>query len=792
MLMGGIRHFVPGQREVGIPVLAGWRQPIPAGIVRAYLEAYTSPGDLVVLPFCQGPAAVREAALTPSHDPRLAIDVAPTAGPDAPDRPRPREQAAAGAASSPQGKPASFPAESSPGRRVVAVHYDPSLLLPTQVALSGLTRRDLDAAVARLGDSPKAGVPLRHHLNSLYATLCPACGMPVPAQAFVWEREQNVPVVRELVCPACDWEGQTTATGDDQALAASVPVPELTRHYLLGRLTPRDGEIRPRLERLLALYPPRSQYALATLTRKIVERGSRESDLALRLLLLDCLERCHSLHPPGRSGMDRRPSSLRQPARFVERNVWQAFEDAADRVGASLRPELNPVLALRPGEVEPHSAYVGVGQVRNLPDHLPAASASLILMSPPRLDPVAWTFSTFWTAWIFGADAAAPLWPLLRQRTADPAWYARVLSTSLRTLKGLLAPGARLIVALDDGSPTGLEAMCLSASQAGLRTEAVLHAGCAYRIELSGETPPQPVYPLRQVAVDAVEDAFRQAGEPLTWETVHAAVYGHLAQSGQLRRSPPEDAPSALDWLSDEVDAALVDAPLVHLIDDVPPRWWLPSLEGMGSSLADRTESAAVAALDKALGATWDALVADVYARLPSSLAPDRELVEACLRSYAQPLAHDLWQTRDEDLPMARTSEREALLSDLQRLGDRFGYGVAPAPEGYDLAWADADGRVAVFRLQADAQLGQLLHHPGSDVPRYLVLPGGRSALVDLKLRRNPVLREMLERANWRFIKTRHVRWLAAQDDVERFGLHTIIGLDPIVEQEEAQIPMFS
>jgi hypothetical protein len=50
----------------------------------------------------------------------------------------------------------------------------------------------------------------------------------------------------------------------------------------------------------------------------------------------------------------------------------------------------------------------------------------------------------------------------------------------------------------------------------------------------------------------------------------------------------------------------------------------------------------------------------------------------------------------------------------------------------------------------------------------------------------------MLERANWRFIKTRHVRWLAAQDDVERFGLHTIIGLDPIVEQEEAQIPMFS
>jgi hypothetical protein len=336
-----------------------------------------------------------------------------------------------------------------------------------------------------------------------------------------------------------------------------------------------------------------------------------------------------------------------------------------------------------------------------------------------------------------------------------------------------------------------VEALLVSASQAGLRTEAVLQSGRAYRIELSAKPPPAPAAPLPQAAIEAAQGAIRAAGEPLAWEALHAATYGHLARAGHLqRRSPEEDVPP-LEWLAREVDATLADAGLVHLSNEVPARWWLAGLEPAGENLADRTEAATRSALEETTGAPWQALAAEIYARVGTPLAPDPDLVAACLESYASRTDDDLWQLRAEDQPSARAAERKELLADLQHLGRRFGYGASPGPAGYDLAWRRGDEAAALFRLQADAQLGPLLDLPGMGAPRYLVLPGGRSALVSLKLARNPVLREALDERPWRFVKTRHVRQLAAQEDVERFGLQTIIGLDPIVEQEDAQIPMF-
>jgi len=73
----------------------------------------------------------------------------------------------------------------------------------------------------------------------------------------------------------------------------------------------------------------------------------------------------------------------------------------------------------------------------------------------------------------------------------------------------------------------------------------------------------------------------------------------------------------------------------------------------------------------------------------------------------------------------------------------------------------------------------------------YLVIPGGRAALVSYKLAHNPLWQEIVAEAGWRFVKYRHVRRLASQPDIDEYTLRTIVGLDPIVEQERAQIPLF-
>jgi len=89
--------------------------------------------------------------------------------------------------------------------------------------------------------------------------------------------------------------------------------------------------------------------------------------------------------------------------------------------------------------------------------------------------------------------------------------------------------------------------------------------------------------------------------------------------------------------------------------------------------------------------------------------------------------------------------------------------------------------------------MGEVLALSGlaSETIPYFVIPGGRAALVNYKLAHNPLWQQAMDEANWRFIKYRHVRQLVAQPDVDEYALRTIIGLDPIVEKEQAQLSLF-
>jgi hypothetical protein len=91
----------------------------------------------------------------------------------------------------------------------------------------------------------------------------------------------------------------------------------------------------------------------------------------------------------------------------------------------------------------------------------------------------------------------------------------------------------------------------------------------------------------------------------------------------------------------------------------------------------------------------------------------------------------------------------------------------------------------AVASYLLDAEL------PTVEAQRCLVVPGGRARLIDLKLQRDPRLASAVYAEGWQFIKFRHLRRLMAKKDLDRYAFKTVLGLDPIVEQEGAQIPLF-
>jgi hypothetical protein len=758
--MEEIEHFVSGEPEDDDGVVSRLRRPIPAGVARSYADACTEPGETILIPYCQGPDAVRDI---------LAGE-----------------------------------------RRVLALNFDPLLVLVVQSALAPVSGRDLDAAVARLGDSLKQGVPLRRYLSELYATTCPACLRPAIVDSFVWDRELGAPIAKRLRCPACAWDDRTAIDAEDRQRLDEIPARGMHYHYVLDRIAPQGGGqgLRGRLESLLELYSPRSLYALAELALRIESMfPGGPLQQALRLLLLDCLDRCSELNPLPESTARQR--GLARPNRFLECNVWHTFEEAAARYRAWTRSPVSGLadsLEAYQSQGGQYAGFVGQGLVRDLARSLPPRRLRLVLTSPPPFDSATWSLSYLWGAWLLGSDAVAPLRPLLRQRTPDPAWYARVMAGSFRALAGLLRDDGRLVLILTDQRPVVVESLVLAASDARLGVVSLVQRGADYRLVLAPTLAPPAELPaapsvsssplqvqIQEVAIEAAIATIRARGEPVARLTLHAVIQQRLAQDGLLARLLEEELElSPLDLIREWVAAGLQSSVFVPRRETGEDLWWLADPTDVARPLSDRVEDCAYQVLLDTPALTEADFAARVSASFPGMLTPGAALVSTCLRAYGREPTPGCWQLREEDLSDARQSEQQQIVASLETLGQRLGYRVGPW-EPFDAAWFEADRPRAAFVVRWQAALSEALALGDRAVGAnpYLVIPGGRAALVSYKLARNPLWQERVDEAGWRFIKYRHIRQLVAQSEVSEYTLRTIVGLDPIVERESAQIPLF-
>jgi hypothetical protein len=111
-----------------------------------------------------------------------------------------------------------------------------------------------------------------------------------------------------------------------------------------------------------------------------------------------------------------------------------------------------------------------------------------------------------------------------------------------------------------------------------------------------------------------------------------------------------------------------------------------------------------------------------------------------------------------------------------------------------DVVWHEGGKAAHAFAVQWTAVLSPLLLdqrvHLG-DARGYFVLPEGRADLVCFKIGRSPLLRRALAEGGWDFIKYCHLRHLAQRPERDRHDLKKIVGLEPIIEKPEAQLPLF-
>ncbi len=784
-----IDYFVPGTAPAATGLLDDLLPVWPGGVAGHFVEIYTHPDGIVLDPFAVSDIPIREAVAA--------------------------------------------------GRRVIATNSNPLVVLLLREHLSPPEPAVLRAAVTRLGDSLKRGVPLREHINQLYRTHCPACHRQVVTDYFVWSREPADPRQKWVACPGCGQTGLAAVDEEDLTALDEVETRGLHYWYLLNRVAPStrsppDDEARAHAETLLELYTPRALYAIADLLMRIEAIFDPETQAHLKAVLLTCLGAASNLHylapeqRPDASHVDTllhlTLDRLHPPSRFIERNVWRLFETAAHQYAASI--PATPSLSL---QVDLHwvtklpSSPQGLVWVHNLGVSavgrgLVPESVSLVLTIPPRPNPVFWSLGYLWTGWLFGPDEAAKLKGLALQKWPDWTWYQSAMTATLRALRPVFRFDGTCVLVFHAASPQQASAIVLAALAAGYDVESWQHRATGEHqftlvpgpLHAPRTQEPETLRP-RVVAesAKAAADFVRARGEPLQMETLHIAAWHRLMRKRWLERAQASlPASRALGWLNAAINEGLEAAQrsdLVVVPDDNgrPLGWWLNRVgRQTANPLSDRVEEAVLAALRDAdareeMPVGEAAFVQSIYRRFNGPLTPDAGLVHACLKAYGEETSPGHWQLRPGEREQAWQERMEAGVRNLVALGERLGYRARQLRRDFEVVWEEEERLWATFSLTATANVARFLPHvdssPSQPETRWhnLVIPAARTGLWQHKLGTQPWLAQMIKAGGWTFIKLEHLQDLAASDELTRHDFKAIVGLVPPVESGEGQLPLF-
>jgi hypothetical protein len=664
----------------------------------------------------------------------------------------------------------------------------------------------LSTAFTHVVDSPKGDRPLQSHLVSLYQSACPTCGETGTAEWLAWDRELDRPFEKQVRCETCG--GVQIAPPDEQdfALARSTKARGLAYYYALDRAASMDDPARGRTEELVDCYTPRNLSALMDLSRR-VEGLNADEDVMARLVaaLLDCFDRGSKLHPYGE---DRpRPRTLRIPSRFLEHNVWLCFKESFSDLlrtesHASLDEEKDAAALVRgdaSGFTLVASAARGIGSI------VPPESATLVFVDPPRPDGVFWALSALWAAWIWDSPEAHAMRPFLGRRRFDWEWHWRALREALRAVGPRLTAQGFLVTSFDTTDDDLMASVCLAASSAGYSLRgwgSTQELGSRMLWQWGDIQHPYPVdvEALRQditvTAEEAITSSIRRRGEPTRRSLLVAGAQAASAEQGALARGAglKDDTP-VLTMTRAAVTQGFDAAPIAKLpreeTGEGEGRWWLTDPAVGVDALSDRVEATVRQLLTDAPASHEDALVNAVYADFPGGLSPDLKLVRACISSYGEYDGERILLRTEDDYDR-RQREIDSMVEDLARLGRRLGFDVTLGG-AWHAQWLESGEACYVFAISSTAEVAPYLlgeRLPETAGRRCLVVPGSRAELISLKMKGDARLVEAVEKGGWQFIKFRYLRRLMDSQELDRFTFKTVLGLDPIAEQESAQIPL--
>jgi hypothetical protein len=730
--------YIPGNEPINPGPLARFLPPVPDGIASAYLDLNFKPGDWVLDPF--------------GASPRIDLEMARL------------------------------------GFRVLAAVNNPVTRFLLETTAKPPSQADLRAALAGLAAARKGNERLENHLQALYLTECTKCHKQVPAEAFVWERENLVLAGRIYQC-SCGDNGEYPVTEDDLARAASfVGVDRLHRSRALERVASPDDPDRVHVEAALECYLPRALYALITIINKLDGYSHAPEHMrALMALLLTTCDEGSVLWPYPEERP--RPKQLTIPTRFLEKNIWNALERGLEFWSNPGQPIETVNWPAVPGEAGGVCLFNGA--MRKLAPGLKNISPAAVVTVLPRPNQAYWTLSALWTGWLWGREAAAPFKPVLHRRRYDWNWHATALHAALKNLSDHLRLNTPFFGIVPEPEPAFLSAALLAAAGSGfdlggisLRTR---HdpVQILWQRRAFSHTENNPTRINAETVQREMVSALQDRGEPLTFLVLHAAGLVALSSEHTINWGP-----DALSQINAPIMEALSGPEFVHLSESKNPEiglWGLSKLDPGSDSLPDRVEMVLISFLNKNPQSTFREMELAVNAELPGLLTPSLGLLRAVINSYGLE-TNGHWSLRPEDSPTSRRMDLETATQALTKLAQQLGFTLQRQELPLRLIqWKDHNEAIYCFYLLASAVAGKVLRqNPFPPERSVLVIPGGRAGLLAYKLERDPSLKYAIE--HWRVVKFRALRRLTEMTSLTRERFEYELNGDPIESPEQMKL----
>ncbi|MEI2688533.1 MAG: hypothetical protein V9H69_01985 [Anaerolineae bacterium] len=211
-------------------------------------------------------------------------------------------------------------------RRLLLNNASPATLLGVLASAAPPAAAVVDHAFSRIADAPRRGQTLAHHLAALYETICPECAQSIAAESFIWDHSIGEPVEKQYRCPHCGSQGDAPADMGDVAQVAALEVRGAAYWGLLSRLVKPGDPLTSPARSLQDLYPSRALLVFSELLTAAEQRLSNgEEQRAARAMILHTMTAglpAASLH------VSQEQARWQLPRRFVEHNLWLAFEHA--------------------------------------------------------------------------------------------------------------------------------------------------------------------------------------------------------------------------------------------------------------------------------------------------------------------------------------------------------------------------------------------------------------------------------------------------------------------------------